>query len=128
MTVSRDTEARALFEDARRMHAAAMEQLEGGDIRDAAEKAWCATRRATDALILARMGVAPGPTGFTTDQLDALGREDRNVKETLAPRYYSRITNLHGRCFYEGACNPETERRIRETADYIADAEAMARG
>ena len=35
---------------------------------------------------------------------------------------------LHGECFYLGLCDPVsiTERRIRETADYIDDAEALA--
>ena len=52
-----------IFADARRMHSQAVERLEQGDIRDAAEKAWCATKRATDALLLARTGEPPGPTG-----------------------------------------------------------------
>ncbi len=43
---SRDT-----FDDARFMYESALRQLETGDIRDAAEKAWGATKRATDALI-----------------------------------------------------------------------------
>ena len=33
-----------IFADARRMHDAALERMAVGDIRDAAEKAWCATR------------------------------------------------------------------------------------
>ena len=40
-----------LFADARAVHTQAIVRLAGGDIRDAAEKAWCATKRATDALI-----------------------------------------------------------------------------
>ena len=48
-----------IFEDARAMHQSAVDQLVRGDIRDAAEKAWCATKRATDALILARIGTEP---------------------------------------------------------------------
>ena len=40
----------AIFADARAVHADALRMLESGDIRDAAEKAWCATKRATDAL------------------------------------------------------------------------------
>ena len=52
--------ARNIFTDAQAVHAQALERLEAGDIRDAAEKAWCATKRATDALILARTGEEPG--------------------------------------------------------------------
>ena len=113
-----------LFADARQIQAQAVERLEYGDIRDAAEKAWCATKRATDALILARTGEQPGPTGLTSDSLDDLVAADPAVAP-LQGRYYSRLSQLHGSCFYTGACNRHTERRIRETADYIADAEAL---
>ena len=114
-----------LFADARQLQAQAVERLEQRDIRDAAEKAWCATKRATDALILARTGEQPGPTGLTSDVLDDLVAADPTVA-SLQGRYYSRLSQLHGSCFYTGACNRHTERRIRETADYIADAEALA--
>ena len=51
-----------IFADAVRMHEASLERMAAGDIRDAAEKAWCATLRATDALVLARTGRRrPGP-------------------------------------------------------------------
>ena len=49
-----------IFADARAMQAQALQRLEQGDVRDAAEKAWCATKRATDALVLARTGEEPG--------------------------------------------------------------------
>ena len=48
--------------DARAMHDSALEQLAAGDIRDAAEKAWCATKRATEALLLAVNGEVPPTT------------------------------------------------------------------
>ena len=54
-----------LFADARQVHAEALIWLEQDDIRDAAEKAWCATKRATDALILARTGEEPGTIAQT---------------------------------------------------------------
>ena len=38
------------------MQAAALERLDASDIRDAAEKSWCATKRGTGALALARTG------------------------------------------------------------------------
>ena len=114
-----------LFADARQMQAQAVDRLEHGDIRDAAEKAWCATKRATDALILARTGEQPGPTGLTSDVLDDLVAADPAVAP-LQGRYYSRLSQLHGSCFYTGACNRHTDRRIRETADYISNAEALA--
>ena len=58
MTTALDTTTRVaeLLADAREVHSQALERLAAGDIRDAAEKAWCATQRATDALVLARTG------------------------------------------------------------------------
>ena len=102
-------------------------RLQNGDIRDAAEKAWCATKRATDALILARTGEEPPTTAATTDHLDNLCRLVPEI-QTLQGRYYSRIHNLHGMCFYSGYCNDQTERRINETAAYIDDAQTLATG
>ena len=115
----------SIFADARDVHAQAIERLEEGDIRDAAEKAWCATRSATDALIMAITGEPPSTTAATTNNLDSLARRITDVRQ-LQGRYYSRIHNLHGLCFYAGFCNDQTERRIRETANYIRDAERLA--
>lgn len=117
---------REIFADAHAMHASALERLDEGGLRDAAEKAWCATKRATDALILARTGHLPETTGMTSTRIRLLGEADRAV-ENLVGRYYTRIGHLHGECFYEGRCaTPDTERRIRETIDYVRDAEALA--
>ena len=114
-----------IFDDARAVHNSALQRLALGDIRDAAEKAWGAAKRATDALILARTGEEPRTTARTSNELDGLARRDNRVK-ILVGRYYSRISQLHGSCFYDGICNEETERRIRETAGYMRDAENLA--
>ena len=124
-TASIQDRAAEIFADAREMQAQGIRLLERGDIRDAAEKAWCATKRATDALILARTGEEPATTAATTDYLDDLCRNNSEVR-ILQGRYYSRIYNLHSMCFYSGYCNDQTERRIRETAEYVNDAEALA--
>ena len=119
--------APAIFADARAVHADALRLLEAGDIRDAAEKAWCATKRATDALILARTETEPEISSDTSRGLLMLAGEDSNVS-SLVGRYYSRQGILHGTCFYLGICEPASEvhRRIRQTADYINDAERLA--
>ena len=116
-----------IFDDARAMHSSALERLAAGDIRDAADKAWCATKRACDALILARTGEEPEASPMTTRGMQRLASQDSRVR-SLMPRYYTRMGQLHGSCFYLGFCDPldDTERRIRETADYIDDAEALA--
>ena len=117
----------SILYDTRAVHADAMRLLETGDIRDAAEKAWCATKRATDALILARSGEEPETSSDTSGGLLVLAEGDDGVR-SLIRRYYSRQRHLHGTCFYLGECEPvdELERRIRETADYVDDAARLA--
>ncbi len=116
-----------IFADARAVHADALRLLAAGDIRDAAEKAWCATKRATDALILARTGVEPEISSDTTRGIAALASEG-NLAHSLRRRYQLGQSELHGACFNLGVCEPadEVEQRIRDTADYITDAEALA--
>ena len=115
-----------LFADARAMYDSALERWAAGDIRDSAETAWCATKRATDALVLARTGEEPETTGMTSTSIRLLG-EHNSAIENLVGRYYTGIGHLHGECFYDGRCaSRDTERRILETIDYIKDAEALA--
>ena len=119
-------EVREIFADAHTMYESALERWGAGDVRDAAEKAWCATLRATNALLLARTGELPETTGMTSTRIRLLGESD-SAFENLVGRYYTRIGHLHGECFYEGRpVTRDTERRIRETIDYITDAEALA--
>ena len=56
-----------------------MEMLAQGRIRDASEKSWGATKRATDALVLARTGEEPELTPETGAGLRMLTSLDNNV-------------------------------------------------
>ena len=117
-----------MFADSKVLYDDAMEMLSQGKLRNAAEKAWGATKRATDALLLARNVEEPRTTAATTQELDRLANRDPQAK-SLVGRYFSRTGQLHGLCFYDGICDPElTSRRVRETIAYIEDAEVMARG
>ena len=120
-----------IFQDARVLQADALEMLALGKIRNAAEKAWGATKRATDALVLSRTGEEPERTPETGAGLNELAFQDQAVRDArMVARYYTRQGRLHGGCFYNGLCDPieDTERRIRETSDYIEDAERLAEG
>ena len=119
--------AEVAFVDARVMHGAAMARLEAGDIRDAAEKAWCATKRAADGVIIARTGETPQKSPETTRMLRQLAVQDDGVRQ-LTFGYYDARDVLHGDCFYSGLCDPleDTLRLIRETTDYITEAERLA--
>ena len=118
---------RYVMADAWVLYEDAIEMLEEGRLRNAADKAWGATKRATDALILERTGEEPSRTTQTSSGIRALGRQNDELR-SLHTRYLARVTELHGDCFYDGHCEPEDyfEGLIRDTADYIRDAEALA--
>jgi hypothetical protein len=119
--------ADAIFADAQFLYADALEELDRGNLRNAAEKAWGAAKRATDALVLARTGREPRTSGQTSRGLRALRRQDPTI-ESLRLRYAVRQSFLHGACFYDGMCEPEEDliADIRETADYISNAQDLA--
>ena len=120
------TDRAALFADARALHDAALARLEAGDIRDAAEKAWCATKRGADALILTRTGEEPAKSPITTQELRRLARADDGVGR-LTDHYHTARDVLHGDCFYLGLCEPaDIKMLIHETVDYIDEAERLA--
>ena len=116
-----------LFADARTLYDDALEMLDQGRLRNAAEKAWCATKRATDALILARTATEPRTSGQTARMLQQLRRQDPSL-EQMRLQYGARQYFLHGRCFYDGILEPEDAiiADVRETIDYIQNAETMA--
>lgn len=121
-----EANAARIFEDARHMRDAALERMAVGDVRDAAEKAWCATVRATEALVLARTGQEPGTSTAAGRRLNAISVNDPSLMN-LRLRYADRQNVLHGECFYHDYCQPVvTEQLIHETADFIRDAERLA--
>lgn len=118
----------ALFDDARSLYQEAINLLETGNLRMAAEAAWGASKRAADALVLARTGREPMVTGHTSRGLRALGRQDPAVKE-LRSRYNKRQAFLHGECFYRGIPRTSEDKATAEihgTADFIRDTEELA--
>ena len=113
-----------MLNDARHSHARAIERLQHGHTREAAGLAWVATRRATDTLITVRTGETPATIALAVSKLDELARRDTQIKR-LVSGYRSRYSQLGRVCFYDGICNSQTEMLIRETEDYITDAESL---
>ena len=104
---TRTNRVQEIFQDARELQADALEMLALDKIRNAAEKAWGATKRATDALVLARTGEEPELPAETALGLRLLQAEDTVIREArLVARYYTRQGSLHGHCFYMGLCDP----------------------
>jgi len=124
-----DQAVEEIFRDAEKLYEDALNELEGGRVRDAAEKAWGATVRATDDLIFARIEEKPVRTDLTTRRLHELALKDPELDEKLLGRYHTRKDFLHGICFYMGVCEPLDSiiRRIKETKDYINDARKLAK-
>ncbi len=118
---------REISSDARVLYSDGLEMLEMGKIRNAAEKAWGATKRATDALILTRTGREPRSSGQTVRGIRMLGRASPQFRQ-MELRCVHQAHVLHGLCFYDGNCEPEdlTARDIRDTVRYIEDAENLA--
>ena len=116
-----------LFADARDLFQDALEMLDQDRLRNAADKSWCATKRATDALILARTGEEPSTSGQTMRMIRQLRRQDPSL-EQMRVSYAHRQSFLHGAAFYDGILEPADDiiADVRETIDYIRDAEAMA--
>ena len=116
-----------LFADARVLYGDALEMLEQDRLRNAAEKAWGATKRSTDAMVLAITGHEPQSAGQARR---ALLRLDNAGPEFVAFHglYSIRSELLHANCFYDGNCEPELEMAalIRATDSYAQDAIDLA--
>ena len=96
-------------------------------MRNAAEKAWCAAKRAVDALVLARTGSLPPKSPDTTRAL-LKPAKDHPELHSLRARYFERQGALHGDCFHTGLCEPADAivELIYETDDFIREAESLA--
>ena len=116
----------SIIDDAKSLYRSAVTQIDNEDLRDAAEKAWCATKRATEALILYWTGAEPEYTSATSREIDRLGQDDAGIAD-LAERYRVTRDRLHGDCFYKGILdNPRViERNIHRAFDYIQTVERM---
>ena len=118
--------AERIFADARLMSDAALERLASGDIRDAAEKAWCATVRAAEALVLAHTAQEPGTSTEAGRRLRAISMSDKSLWD-IRLRFLERLGILRDECLYNDYCQPVvTEELINETSDFILDAERLA--
>ncbi len=122
-----EANAAGVFADARRMQRSSLDLMAAGSVRDAAEMAWMAVTSATNALVLSRTGEAPADWQASSRRLRELGLADSSVR-ALATRSSTFRVVLHDECFVLGTCDPieSVVSLIRETAEYIRDAEGLA--
>ena len=122
----RDVSAEAMMADARAMHQEAIARLEAGDWRDASEKAWCAARNASQALLMETSAEENPRTTNINAGIRAMARE-RGGRWVEMPRHLSEIAyQLHIEAFYGGVYDDDIPRLVRSVADYIALAEELA--
>ena len=116
-----------LFADALTLYGDALDMLGQCKLRNAAEKAWGATRRSTDAMVLARTGREPQSAGQARRALLQM-RNDGQEFVAFHGEYSIRSELLHVNCFYDGNCEPEAEMAdlIRSTDSYIQEARSLA--
>ena len=123
-----EANAERIFSDARLMRDAALERMAAGDIRDAAEKAWRSTVRATEALVLVRTGQEPGTSTMAGRRLRSISANDQPLRDLRIRYSYHKVVLLE-ECLYHDYCVPEEiAALINETLDYIRDAERLAQG
>ena len=122
-------DVRRIFDDTRSLHRSALTMMERGDLRDAAEKAWCAVNRSTTALALARTDILPERSPEVSRGLIELASNDLRLTE-LRRSYFDLQGVLHGECFYWGMMDrPQViESQINEVGAYIQQAEQWANG
>lgn len=124
----RDASARDLISDARAIHDEAMARLAAGDWRDAAEKAWCATRNATEAAVLEVYGLDNTKSTNIDAGLRALAREWGGEWITARKSYSDVVYHLHIEAFYRGIYHMDIPDLIRDVAGYIDLVEELATG
>ena len=118
--------ARDLIGDARAIHREALARLEAGDWRDAAEKAWCATRNATEAAILELYGTESPRSSNIDARIRSLARERRGKWIELRKNYTEVVYHLHIEAFYGGVYHDDIPDLIRGVADYVDLIEGLA--
>ena len=115
-----------MMQDAREAQATAERLLTAGDWRDAAEKAWLATRNATAAAVLEVTGVNNSGSKGITAGINKLARERGGEWARLRQSYRDVIRYLHTDAFYHGKHRNDIGDRVRGVADYIRRAEELA--
>lgn len=124
----KDSEAETLMRDARAMQEEAIAHLDAGDWRDAAEKAWCATRNAAQAVVLEIYGV-DNPRSTNIDAgIRSLARERGGEWVELRKDYTEVVYHLHIEAFYGGVYHDDIPDLVRGVADYIRTAGELVDG
>lgn len=119
--------AQVMLAEAWAFYGEAIKLLERGDLRNAAGKAWEASEKATNAMIVERTGREPQNERETSREVRFLILEGEDFK-AFSSRFAGHIHDLYGDCFIDNHCEPEDyhEEMIRNTDGFIREAERLA--
>ena len=124
---NRTKQGRFLVADAWNLQEDANGTISHGRLRNAAETAWCATKRATDALVLERIGREPQNERDTSLEVAYIGQESPSL-DAFRSTFVSQMHDLHGYCYIDGHCEPEGHHAemIGNSNSHIREAERLA--
>ena len=122
----KNLEAEMRMQDARDMYAEGVRLMDAGDWRDGAEKGWLAVRNATVALVLEVTGVDNSTNRNINAGLRKLAQTRGSEYAVLRDRWAKFIHYLHSEAFYDGVYTDDLPELMRDVADYIRRAEALA--
>ena len=114
------------MQDARAMQAEGVRMIDAGDWRDGAGKGWVAVRNAAAALVLEVTGVHNRSTSHIHAGLRKLARERGGEYAEMVIRWSRFAQYLHQSAHYDGVYDARLPDLMREVADYIRRAEALA--
>ena len=125
MTNNLETDVNAVFTDAWNQYNSAMERLSAGEILDACEKAWDATREATRAAALAH-GEDLQNANHISIWIRRMARR-KSEFEAMPLMFGARAHFLQKQACFDGYINePDIPDLICDTADYIRQAQQLA--
>lgn len=119
--------ASIIFADARILYADALEMLDSGKLRNAAEKAWGAVQCAANALLLELTGTGAATESDAGTQLAGLSLANPEV-EPFRAQFSALAQELFYNCICDELYEPMEvfEADIQSTADFIAAAERLS--
>ena len=122
----KNLEAEALMQDARAMQAEGVRLMDAGDWRNGSEKGWLGVRNAAEALVWAATGVHNLTCADIYAGLSNLAREQGGEYVALRNLWGHFIHHLFYCAFYDGIYDDDLHGFVRDVADYIRRAEALA--
>ena len=122
----KNLDAETLMHDAREAQAEGVRLMDAGDWRNGSEKGWLAVCHATEALVREVTGVANSTDKHSSQGLSKLAMERGGEYLKLRDLWAKYAHYLLYCAVYDGIYDDDLHDFVREVADYIRRAEALA--